>query len=240
MAMVFAHMEKQPKAVRRLDRPGRNQRLAMTSIVCSAFVSGCVGSTTTTNDAGDTALEPASDSGSQRASACNRPNPRLTLDAPSPRNFWEAATELKVMYEPFKGYDDLRAQSTLVVRGDPVALFKGANWRRANSQSNTTVMQLKVTEVLGGDRVDEVFIGFPTGAKHGEYACVPEGPLELYLEEAPWIENPVVTEPRRGVPEGNVLYSVIRPEGLLRERDGEFVDTPLMETYEVGPSVHAF
>ena len=101
-------------------------------------------------------------------------------------------------------------------------------------------MRLRVSEVLVARGLQEVFVSFPTGTKHGEYACVPGAALELYLQEVPWLNDPDISEPRRGVPEGNSLFGVIRPEGLLRERDGQFVETPLLKSYGNGPSEHDF
>jgi hypothetical protein len=171
---------------------------------------------------------------------CDPPKQKLVLDAPSPRNFWEAATEVHASYPLFAGYDDLRARSTLVVQGMPVALTKGAVWIHPRGHSNTTVMRLRVTRILVGKQTDEVFVSFPTGRKHGEFACAPKAALELYLQEVPWLNNPEIDEPRRGVPAGHDLFGVFRPEGLLQERDGQFVDTPLLQEYENGPSVHDF
>jgi len=171
----------------------------------------------------------------------------VVLDQPSPRNFFEAATQSHVVYDEFAGYDQLEGAADLVVVGKAVSLSKGAVWRFKYPQAamgeghrNTTVMKFAVDETIRGSPQTDVYISFQTGTAHGEFSDVPQEWFKAYLVHVPWLDSPEFESPRRGVPEGADLYQVLRPEGFVGEVNGVFEDLPLTVDYPPGPSVYPY
>lgn len=177
----------------------------------------------------------------------------VVLDAPSPQNFWLAATQDNPLYEPFEGYGFLEMESELVVVGTAVELTKGAVWNfeypEASREAlgpghrNTTVMQVQVEYMIKGDETDYIYVSFGTGTMHGEFADIPEGRFKFYIEPVQWLDNQEFDDPYRGVPDGGTgPLRVLRPEGLVGEDDsGEFSSkTPLTEHYDLDVSVYAW